>query len=91
MQQNPLELYQMIYARGLCRGCAEFYRAWAFYHEAAADYRSADEVFQLGRRELAQPFEELILAHQQLVFAAGQQVIKYITLLIIDILYKNFS
>lgn len=64
----------MMHARGLCRGCADLYRAWAYYHEAAGDFRSADVVFQLGKRELAQPYEELTVAHQNMVFAAGQQV-----------------
>ncbi|KAF5286805.1 hypothetical protein FQR65_LT12426 [Abscondita terminalis] len=75
MQSNPLELYQMVHSRGLCLGCADFYRAWAYYHEAAGDYRNADLIFQLGKRELAQPFQELTMAHQSMIFAAGQQVI----------------
>lgn len=74
MQQNPLELYQILHARGLCRGITDLYRAWAYYHEAAGDYRSADAVFQLGRRELAQPADELDIAHRNLIFAAGVQV-----------------
>lgn len=77
MQQNPLELYQMLYSKGLYKGVSDLYRAWAYYHEVAGDYRNADAVFQLGRKELAQPYEELLEAHKNMIYAAGQQV-KYI-------------
>lgn len=75
LQLNPLELYHMMHSRGLCSGCADLYRAWAYYHEAAGDYRNADLVFQLGKRECAQPYEELVISHQNMIYAAGQQVI----------------
>ncbi|KAB0797214.1 hypothetical protein PPYR_08208 [Photinus pyralis] len=75
LQPNPVELYQMMHSKGLCKGCADLYRAWAYYYEAAGDYRSADSIFQLGRSEYAQPQQELIMAHQNMIFAAGQQVI----------------
>lgn len=74
MQQNPIELFQLMHARGLCRGITDLYRAWAYYHEAAADYVNADAVFQLGRRELAQPTDELDTAHNNLIFAVGVYV-----------------
>ncbi|KAK5646419.1 hypothetical protein RI129_004883 [Pyrocoelia pectoralis] len=75
LQPNPAELYHMMHAKGLCIGCADLYRAWAYYYEAAGDYRGADVIFQLGRSEMAQPQQELIMAHQNMIFAAGQQVI----------------
>ncbi|KAF5288973.1 hypothetical protein FQA39_LY03852 [Lamprigera yunnana] len=75
LQQNPLELYHMMHAKGICRGCADLYRAWAYYHEVVGDYRSADVVFQMGKRELAQPYDELIEAHQNMIYAVGQQVV----------------
>ncbi|RZC42274.1 mitotic checkpoint serine/threonine-protein kinase BUB1 beta [Asbolus verrucosus] len=75
LQQNPLELYHMMYAQGLCRGCADMYRAWAYYHEAASDFQNAHKVFECGKRELAQPYEELQNAHQNLIMAAGQHII----------------
>lgn len=66
----------MMHAKGLCKGCADLYKAWAYYHEAAGDYRSADLVFQYGIRSFAQPYEELIDAHQNLYIAVGQHVSK---------------
>ncbi|XP_045472782.1 mitotic checkpoint serine/threonine-protein kinase BUB1 beta-like [Harmonia axyridis] len=74
-QQNPLELYQMMHARGLSVGCADLYKAWAYYHEAAGDYKSANAIFELGKQALAQPYEELEMAHQNLVMAAGKHLL----------------
>ncbi|KAJ8951176.1 hypothetical protein NQ314_007716, partial [Rhamnusium bicolor] len=75
LQQNPLELYHMMRAKGLCRGCADLYRAWAYYYEAAGDFQSANNVFEEGKRALAQPYEDLVNAHQNLILAAGQHVL----------------
>lgn len=74
LQQNPLELYHMMHAQGLCIGCADLYKAWAYYHEAAGDYKSANAVFEYGERALAQPYEDLLVAHQNMIIAAGQHV-----------------
>lgn len=65
----------MLYAKGICRGVADMYKAWAYYFEVVGDYKSADLVFQRGERELAQPFEELMMAHRNMIYAAGQEVI----------------
>lgn len=61
-------------AKGLCRGCADLYRAWAYYYEAAGDFQSASNVFEDGKHALAQPYEDLENAHQNLIMAAGQHV-----------------
>uniref|UniRef100_V5GRK0 Mitotic checkpoint serine/threonine-protein kinase n=1 Tax=Anoplophora glabripennis TaxID=217634 RepID=V5GRK0_ANOGL len=74
LQQNPLELYHMMRAKGLCCGCADLYRAWAYYYEAVGDFQSANNVFEDGKRVLAQPYEDLENAHQNLIMAAGQHV-----------------
>ncbi|KAG5889015.1 hypothetical protein JTB14_033944 [Gonioctena quinquepunctata] len=75
LQPNPLELYHMLKAKGLCIGCADLYRAWAYYHEASGDFHSANNVFEEGKRNLAQPYEELEIAHKNLIMAAGQHCI----------------
>ncbi|KRT78135.1 hypothetical protein AMK59_7234, partial [Oryctes borbonicus] len=48
--QNPLDLYHMLYTKGIGRGCAELYKAWAYYYEVVGDYKGADLVFQRGER-----------------------------------------
>lgn len=71
---NALELYSMMHAKGLCIGCADLYRAWAFYYEATGDYRRANDIFELGKKVLAQPYDALEAAHENMIYAAGQQV-----------------
>lgn len=63
-----------MHSKGLCIGCADLYRAWAYYHEAVGDFTSAHHVFELGKNALAQPYDELENAHKNLVIAAGQHV-----------------
>ncbi|KAJ8920747.1 hypothetical protein NQ315_004887, partial [Exocentrus adspersus] len=75
LQQNPLELYHMMRAKGLCRGCADLYRAWAYYYEAVGDFQNANNVFEDGKRALAQPYEDLENAHKNLIMAAGQHLL----------------
>lgn len=64
----------MLKAKGLCTGCADFYKAWAYYYEAVGDFQGANNVFEEGKRNLAQPIEELENAHKNLIMAAGQHV-----------------
>lgn len=64
----------MMKAKGMCIGCADFYKAWAYYYEAAGDFQGANNVFEEGKRNLAQPYEELETAHKNLIMAAGQYV-----------------
>lgn len=64
----------MLYSKGIGRGCADIYRAWAYYHEVMGDFKGADLVFERGKKELAQPMDELKVAHDNMMFAFGQQV-----------------
>lgn len=75
MTSNPIEMYQMVHAKGICIGCADLYRAWAYYHEAVGDFQSAHKVFEAGKQALAQPYDELDQAHKSLVMAAGQHML----------------
>ncbi|XP_060527401.1 mitotic checkpoint serine/threonine-protein kinase BUB1-like [Cylas formicarius] len=72
---NPIELYLMMKAKGLCIGCADFYKAWAYYYEMAGDFQKANGVFEEGKKNLAQPYEELELAHKNLITAAGEHML----------------
>lgn len=74
MFPNPVELYLMMKSKNLCTGCADFYKAWAYYYEAAGDFQRANNVFEEGKKNLAQPYEELEIAHKSLVTAAGEHV-----------------
>ncbi|XP_050309277.1 mitotic checkpoint serine/threonine-protein kinase BUB1 beta-like [Anthonomus grandis grandis] len=72
---NPEELYLMMKSRNLCIGCADFYKAWAYYYEAAGDFQKASLVIEEGKKNLAQPYEELEIAHDNLIKAAGEHMI----------------
>ncbi|XP_044268700.1 mitotic checkpoint serine/threonine-protein kinase BUB1 beta-like isoform X2 [Tribolium madens] len=73
--QNPLELYHMMYASELCRGCADMYRAWAYYYEATGDFQNAHTIFEYAKKELAQPIGDILSAQESLVLAAGRHMI----------------
>lgn len=64
----------MMYARRICVGCADLYKAWAYYHEAVGDFKMANTVLEYGLREFAQPNGELLIAKQNVLMAAGQHV-----------------
>ncbi|XP_030753642.1 mitotic checkpoint serine/threonine-protein kinase BUB1 beta-like [Sitophilus oryzae] len=75
MFPNPLELYLMMKSKNLCTGCADFYKAWAYYYEAVGDFQKANNVFEEGKKNLAQPYEDLEIAHKNLITAAGEHVL----------------
>lgn len=54
----------MLYNKGLGTSCSELYRAWACYCEEAADYKKADQIYNLGMQANAEPREELEQAHR---------------------------
>nr|CAI5834851.1 unnamed protein product [Callosobruchus analis] len=72
---NPIESYQMAKSKGLCVGCTDMYKAWAYYYEAVGDFQSANNVFEEGKRNLAQPYDELEIAHNNMIMAAGQHLL----------------
>ncbi|XP_076269939.1 mitotic checkpoint serine/threonine-protein kinase BUB1 beta-like isoform X4 [Rhynchophorus ferrugineus] len=75
MFPNPVELYLMMKSKNLCIGCADFYKAWAYYYEAAGDFQKAYNVFEEGKKNLAQPYDDLESAYNNLIKAAGEHLI----------------
>ncbi|CAG9771963.1 unnamed protein product [Ceutorhynchus assimilis] len=69
---NPPELYRMMKSKNLCTGFADFYKAWAYYYEAAGDFQSAHNVIEEGKANLAQPYNELEDALKHIITAAGE-------------------
>nr|CAH7764423.1 unnamed protein product [Callosobruchus chinensis] len=72
---SPIESYQMAKSKGLCVGCTDMYKAWAYYYEAVGDFQSANNIFEEGKRNLAQPYDELEIAHNNMIMAAGQHLL----------------
>lgn len=85
MHSEPIELFHMMYANGLCRGCADLYKAWSHYHEAAEDFQGANNILELGKKAMAQPYEELEMAYQNLLMAVGQYVSLFLLLLLLSV------
>ncbi|CAH0545630.1 unnamed protein product [Brassicogethes aeneus] len=73
LHTNPIELYNIMHARNLCRGWADVYKAWAYYHEVAGDFVGATNVIELGKRVMGQPnSQQLDDAHINILKAVGQ-------------------
>uniref|UniRef100_A0A0A9YES2 Mitotic checkpoint serine/threonine-protein kinase BUB1 beta n=1 Tax=Lygus hesperus TaxID=30085 RepID=A0A0A9YES2_LYGHE len=73
-QENPIELYQMVYAQGLGTKCASFYKAWADQLDMINDLQRADQVFQLGLSENAEPKEVVEQAHLRFQMSVGRRM-----------------
>ena len=74
MQKNPLELYQLLYNRGIGTMIADLYRAWAFELEQVEDFKRADEVYMIGMNCRAEPREELDYAHKYVLFRISKSI-----------------
>ena len=60
---NPLELYQIVYNQGLGTMCALLYKAWADELDKNRDLVHADQIYQLGIKNRAEPLDMLHDAH----------------------------
>lgn len=74
-QVNPLELYQLVYNQGLGTMCALLYKAWADELDKNGDLVRADQIYQLGIKNRAEPLEMLHEAHLQFQLSVGRRVL----------------
>lgn len=72
--KNPAECYQQLYNAGIGTMVADFYIAWAYYHDTVGNTRKADEVFHIGIACKAQPIEDLQEARQHFGFTVAQRL-----------------
>ncbi|XP_037923202.1 checkpoint serine/threonine-protein kinase BUB1 [Hermetia illucens] len=63
LQTNPLNLYQILYQRGVGTRCSCFYIGWAHYYDSANAFKQAESVYNLGFQAKAEPYDELQEAH----------------------------
>ncbi|KAG5682144.1 hypothetical protein PVAND_011517 [Polypedilum vanderplanki] len=63
-RSNPQELYLQLYNNGIGTLVADLYIAWSYYFDVINDFQNADSIFQKGIDAGAQPYDELIQAHQ---------------------------
>lgn len=76
LQQNPLELFPCLHNKGICVFCADLYKAWAYYHEAAGDFKRAEAVFKMGLSVFAQPYGELVAARDNMHLTFVKQTLE---------------
>ncbi|CAH1403889.1 unnamed protein product [Nezara viridula] len=73
-QENAVELFQMVYSQGLGTMCASLYRSWAEVLDQGNDFKRADQVYQLGIANHAEPVDMLKQAHAQFQLSVGRRM-----------------
>lgn len=74
-QNNPQELYSQLYASGIGTMVADLYIAWSYYYDAANNFKKTEEIFQKGIDAGAQPYDELIQAHQNFSVSMSKRLL----------------
>lgn len=75
LKSNPLNLYQVLYQRGIGTQCSIFYIGWAHYYDAANAFKQAESVYNLGFQANAQPYGDLDQAHKRFRFSLSQRML----------------
>ncbi|XP_022190359.2 mitotic checkpoint serine/threonine-protein kinase BUB1 beta [Nilaparvata lugens] len=73
-QVNPIELYQLSYNQGLGTMCAILYHSWAEELDQNNDWRRANQIYELGIMNRAEPLDRLKQAHQQFQLSVGRRM-----------------
>lgn len=74
-QLNSLELYQLAFNQGLGTMCAIFYEGWAEELEKNMDWKRANQVYETGIMNHAEPLDELKRKHEQFQLSVGRQML----------------
>ncbi|XP_055375084.1 mitotic checkpoint serine/threonine-protein kinase BUB1 [Condylostylus longicornis] len=75
LQPNPLNLYQLLYQRGIGTQCSCFYISWAHYYDSASAFKQAESVYNLGFQAKAEPYMELQEAHTKFRLSVSQRML----------------
>lgn len=75
-QQNPLNIYQVLYERGVGTQWAIFYIGWAHYYDIANAFKQAESVYKLGFQAAAKPTADLEEAHDKFRRSVSQRLNK---------------
>ncbi|RZF37609.1 hypothetical protein LSTR_LSTR014131 [Laodelphax striatellus] len=73
-QANPIELYQLSYNQGLGTMCAVLYHSWADELDENNDWRRANQIYELGIMNRAEPLDKLKQAHEQFQLSVGRRM-----------------
>lgn len=74
-QPDPQNFYQELYNQGIGTMVADLYIGWAYYYDAADNFKKTEEIFQKGLRARAQPLEDLENAHVHFGFSMSQRML----------------
>uniref|UniRef100_A0A336K6A5 CSON015408 protein n=1 Tax=Culicoides sonorensis TaxID=179676 RepID=A0A336K6A5_CULSO len=74
-QSHPQNLYQELFNQGIGTMVADLYIGWAYYYDAADNFKKAEEIYQRGLKVRAQPLEDLEHAHKQFGFSMSQRIL----------------
>lgn len=74
-QENPNEMYQELYTQGVGTMCADLYIAWSFFYDAQNVYKEVEAVFQKGFGACAQPYDELVQAHNSFSISMSRRML----------------
>lgn len=74
-QENPNEMYQELYSQGVGTMCADLYIAWSFFYDAQNVYKEVEAVFQKGFGACAQPYDELVQAHNSFSISMSRRML----------------
>lgn len=74
-QPNPLNLYKILYQKGIGTTCSAFYIGWAHYFNSANHFKQAESIFNLGIQLKAQPISELENAQKSFRFSIAQRML----------------
>ena len=73
--ENPHEMYHELWKQGIGTMVADMYIAWAYYYDLLDNFKQAEAVFRKGLDCGAQPFDELVQAHNSFKTSISQRML----------------
>lgn len=55
--------------------CADLYIAWSYYYDAMNNFKQTEAIFRKGFDASAQPYDELVQAHQSFSLSMSQRIL----------------
>lgn len=68
-------MYQELWNQGIGTTCTDLYIAWSYYYDAMNNFKQAEAVFRKGLDACAQPYDELVQAHQNFSLSMSQRLL----------------
>lgn len=68
-------MYQELWNQGIGTTCADLYIAWSYYYDALNNFKQTEAIFRKGFDAHAQPYDELVQAHQSFNVSMSQRLL----------------